>query len=278
MDINTAIVLCYSCYHKDVTLGNYEIRLCNIIQNQNDELYHVVYFTKPVDALHFRNIPSIHCRFTTGALVDEVWEKISIVPLGSFNYISNQTALPLLDELITQMIQSICGWILKSHVSILLKSPKKDNYKTFLGSIANFGQDLTNNQFRYIHVNRFTLSCIDTQNEKLKFKLLNNQLFSIIDLLKELFFRKLSAAALRGKIPNKNCTKCKIFMYEERFLNLNKIDLHTLFCHAEGKLQQLEMLKSFYPFTQERLTETISFVYSLESPSKKVMSKIVGLG
>lgn len=268
MDINTTIIFSYACFHRDVTVGPYEIRKCEIVENVNQELYHVVYFTKAVDSLSFRNIASIHCRYTSATLVDETWELISLFPLGSFNSLTNKTTLVLLNELVTQMIQSICGWTLNNHISALLKTTKMDNFKSFLDSIAAFGR--YNETYRYIHLNRFSLSCIETVNPKTKYKMLHTQLYSIIDLLKLLFFRKISATALRAKIPNKTCTKCKIFSFEERFLTLNSVDMHTIFCQAENKVQQLEMLEIFYPYTRESLHEAISYVNSLNMPIKKV--------
>lgn len=263
MDINTTIVVSYICYHREEIIGPYEIRTCEIVQNALGELYHVIYFTKPIDSIQFRNIKSIHCRYTDATLVDEAWENISLVPLASLYSMGNKTNILLLNDLITQLVQSICEWTITNHINILLKVAKTSSYKTFLLAVSAFGQ--SNDQFRYIHLNRFTLENITNYNTKNKFKALHNQLSSIMELLKILFFRKLTTKALRAKTFAGTCLKCKIFNYEERFLNFNKIDLHTLFCQTETKGDQLEMLKVFYPSTKEILTQAIIHVAQTRS-------------
>lgn len=258
MDINTTIVFSCLCFHRDPVIGPYEIKKCEIVETNSNEIYHVIYFTKPIDGFHFRNISSIHCHYNPSTLVDEIWENMSIIPINSLDNLSNKVSCVLLNELLTQMIQSICTWSLSDHVSILLKNGKMESLRIFLSSVAAFGR--YDNEYRYIYLNRFSLISMEESGLKIKHKALQMQLFLIVDLIKLLLFRKLSSATLKTKKPNKNCSKCKLFGFEERFLGLNTIDLHTLFCQSDGKYNQLEMIKLFYPVTHDLLDKAITYV------------------
>lgn len=267
MDINTVIIFSCSCFHRDVNIGPYEIKKCEIVETSTNEIYHVIYFAKPIDGFHFRHISSIHCHYNPSTMVDEIWENISIIPINSMNKLSSNVSPILLNDLLTQMIQSICAWTLSDHICILLKSSKLNALQTFLSSISGFGK--SDDSYRYIYLNRYSLISMINSGTKIKHKALQIQLHVIVDLIKLLLFRKLSSSATKTKTPNKNCHKCKLFSFEERFLNLEEIDLHTLFCQAENKDNQLEMIKFIYPHCSEILDQAITYVNSL-LPSKEL--------
>lgn len=261
MDINTVIIFSCTCFHRDVNIGPYEIKKCEIVETSTNEIYHVIYFIKPIDGYHFRHISSIHCHYNPSTLVDEIWENISIIPINSLDKLSSNVSPILLSNLLSQMIQSICIWTLSDHICILLKSQKLNALQTFLSSISGFGK--MHDEYRYIYLNRYSLISMTNSGTKIKHKALQIQLHLIIDLIKLLLFRKLSSSATKTKAPNKNCPKCKLFNFEERFLNLESIDLHTLFCQAENKDNQLEMIRFFYPDCNEILDKATTYVNSL---------------
>uniref|UniRef100_A0AAU8GBR6 Uncharacterized protein n=1 Tax=Faxonius propinquus nudivirus TaxID=3139431 RepID=A0AAU8GBR6_9VIRU len=264
-------IITINCFHKIEILDNIIIARCEFKKTKNGLYYHVIYFKDEINPVYLKYIKSIICKYTRNDLVNEIWEEITNIPISSLYNIGSDCNLELLNELITQMICLLAQMISKNYVYTLLVKNNKNVFKIFLSNMAAVIQH--EESFRFIHMNRYNIKYIENLPDKNKISLLKKQFFSILELVKTIFFIKLSSKDNKKNLYP-SCIKCKLVGYGDRFLNNNSPALHDIYCQQSiNKIQQICNLTHIFPEAYNDITLAIKHIEKINNTIQQKKDK-----
>lgn len=253
------ITITLKCFHDTDYVYKYEIAKC-VIKQVGDKFYHVIYLKKGIEDTPFKFLKSLDYHYIESSnMVDEVWEQVKNIPLSSIYSIESIINPILLNDIVTQMIQTICIVTLENCVYLQLIHQTPHMIKSFLRDNTSIIQK--NNSYSYSHLYRITMrKLVKTSNKKL-YTTLSIQMYNIITLIKLLHYQKLSSKESKYSTLN-SCKNCKLLGYCSRFQNINHLDLHTLICRDKN-INQLYAIGKIYKDAKNDLVTAIQHVESL---------------
>ncbi|UBZ25588.1 hypothetical protein CcNV_103 [Crangon crangon nudivirus] len=262
MSTNTDIVT-LKCFHTCESLNQFYIRTCELKKCTDGKYYHVIYLREPVEKTQLHQISSITCHHTATNRIDEIWEELSTLPLGSLYNLTPACSSVLIKNIITQLIISLCEQVCTEHVYRLLFTTNKSTARSFIqniGAIAESTSGDVEEGFRYLHLNRFNLHCVSRYNNKQKVRVMRNQLLNILDIIRCFLMTKIVKVT-----KDYTCHNCKLVGYCPRFLDMDVCELHTIYCSSHTqKLARLMVVGQVYPNTKHAILNAIAKVESLE--------------
>lgn len=231
---------------------------------RNETIQHVVCLR---EARHYDTMPhlsSVTYHLNKNDLVSEVWESVSIQPLGSLYQLEKRTEVHVALQLASQMVEYFSAYLIPSERRFANLTKEKECIN-FLQLNAAFA---LNDKFepRFITTNRHLLNSTPIP-EKTKAKVLITQLHGVSNLVKVFLFSKNRKTSQKSIQP---CNKlsCKLTSYTPRFLNIYNeqrlLDsLHMIYCESCSQLDIYENLHLALPVNAGILSEAIQFIQSI---------------
>ncbi len=255
------------CFHETHSqfFTDYNIASCKFVWTEELVCYHVISLKTPVSIYDLTSLPTVLYHYSQNNYIDEIWEKVSKVPINSLYNIDRKSNISFIIELASQMIQSICD-LTTNNLYYKLFNTKRNSTK-FLQNIAAFTIKTHNFTPKYIHMNRECLINLTNASDVMRKKKLINQLEYFPEIIKVLFFTTNKKKNQKNPYIC-NVKTCKLTALMPRYMSSVEVqntdfivNFHDVFCNYTSKMNLFEFLGNIFPDVATSITTTIKYIY-----------------
>ncbi|UVX94952.1 hypothetical protein CsNV_092 [Callinectes sapidus nudivirus] len=253
----TTILFSIPCFH-DSKYYTSNVASCKFIIDSDNVKYHVIHLRDPIYYDDVQQFSSVTYHVTKYNYIDELWEKVSLIPISSLYNIDKLSNLSVIVELSGQMVSALCSLIQEN--LYYQNTPKGTNCIPFLQSTTAFTFDEVDQKPRFIHLNRFQIKNANLMPALQKKRKLLAQASIIPSLILSIFFSKSKKSSSKTIVK---CSEvCKLMLLTPRFVKFNEDPIcevfHEIYCNSKNtKFDMLENLTLLFPNNRTDIIDTL---------------------
>ncbi|UBZ25681.1 hypothetical protein QKT26_gp91 [Carcinus maenas nudivirus] len=257
-------MIIFPCFH-DSRYYATNVSSCKIAIDSEGIKYHVIHLREPIFMDNMPKLESITYHTTKYNSIDELWEKVSLIPTTSLYSIDKLSDLSLILKVCGQFINTIC---LMTQQNLFYENlPKANNCTTFLQTTTAIAYDEDSSTPRFINLNRFQIKNANLMPPVQKKRKLLNQVTTLPIIIQFLFFSK-STKKSNNKTIIKCSDTCKLSFYTARFIHFNESPIsdafHHIYCNNyRAKIHIFENLETLFPNEAQAIIDTMKHFNTL---------------